>query len=321
MTKPLRHRPSRASSRVAGSRMHPCLRLCVATGLALGLCVGAAEARVREEQLDLPVRVTNAYGKEIDHVIKVTVFHDDTNPRPAPVLVLNHGRSAEAEGRAGLGRVRLTEASRFLVQRGFIVAVPTRVGYGVTGGEDVEYTGPCTRKNYPPGYASAAQQTLAVLEAMRSRPDADPRRAVVMGQSFGGATAVTIAAMNPPGVEAAINFAGGGGGNPKTQPQRPCAPSSLERMFRDYGRTARVPMLWVYTANDMYFGPTYPREWHAAFTAAGGKAEFEQYPEQPEDGHLLFSRHPELWQPRVAAFLDSVGFKAPARPKAAAAAP
>jgi dienelactone hydrolase len=296
-----------------------CLRPGIAMVLALGLGIGSAEARVREEQLDLPVRVTNAYGKEIDHVIKVTVFHDDTNPRPAPVLVLNHGRSSEAEVRAGLGRVRLSEASRFLVQRGFIVAVPTRVGYGVTGGEDVEYTGPCTRKNYPPGYVSAAQQTLAVLEAMRSRPDADPRRAVVMGQSFGGATAVTIASMNPPGVEAAINFAGGGGGNPKTQPQHPCAPSSLERMFRDYGKTARVPMLWVYTANDMYFGPTYPREWHAAFTGAGGKAEFEQFPEQPEDGHLLFSRHPELWQPRVAAFLDSVGFKAPARAKASAA--
>jgi dienelactone hydrolase len=57
---------------------------------------------------------------------------------------------------------------------------------------------------YPPGYAAAAQQTLAVLEAVRQRPDAARDRAVVMGQSFGGATAVTIAGLNPAGVQAAF---------------------------------------------------------------------------------------------------------------------
>jgi dienelactone hydrolase len=271
----------------------------------------STQARLREEQIDVPVKVQDGYGKTIEHTIKVTVFADDANPKPAPVLVLNHGRASDPEDRVKLGRARYTDASRYLVTRGFIVAVPTRIGYGVSGGEDVENTGPCNRKNYPPGYAAAAQQTLAVLEAMRQRPDAAKDRAVVMGQSYGGAAAVTIAALNPPGVQAAINFAGGGGGNPKTQPQRPCGPQLLERMFGNYGKTARIPMLWVYTENDMYFGLTLPREWHQAYVAAGARAQFVQFPPQTEDGHLLFSRHPGLWQPRVAEFLDSVGFPAP----------
>jgi dienelactone hydrolase len=270
-----------------------------------------AHARLHEEQIDLPVKVIDAYGKPIEHTIKVTVFSDDTNPTPAPVLVLNHGRAAEAQDRVKLGRVRYIDASRYLVQRGFIVAVPTRVGYGVSGGEDVEYSGVCERKNYLPGYAAAAQQTVAVLEALRQRPDAAKDRAIVMGQSYGGATSVTVAALNPPGVQGAINFAGGGGGNPKTQPQRPCAPQLLERMFSGYGKTAQVQMLWVYTENDMYFGPKYPRDWHQAYVAAGGKAQFVQFPPQGDDGHLLFSRFPQLWQPKVSEFLDSIGFPAP----------
>lgn len=284
----------------------------LALSAALLALAGVGHARLIETQMDLPVKVLDAYGKQIEQSIKVTVFSDNLNPRPAPVLVLNHGRAAEAQDRVKLGRARYSDASRFFVQRGFIVAVPTRIGYGVSGGEDVEYSGSCSSKNYPPGYAAAAAQTLAVLDAVRQRPDAAKDRAVVVGQSYGGATAVNIAALNPPGVQASINFAGGGGGNPKTQPQRPCAPQLLERMFRSYGKTAQIPMLWIYTENDMYFGPKLPREWFEAYVGAGGKAEFVQFPPHGEDGHSLFTRAPQAWQPRVGEFLDSLGFKAPA---------
>jgi homoserine acetyltransferase len=96
-----------------------------------------------------------------------------------------------------------------------------------------------------------------------------------------------------------------------TQPQKPCGPEKLERLFRDYGKTAKVPMLWVYTENDMYFGPELPRRWHQAFRAAGGQSEFVQFSPQGDDGHLLFYRYPSLWQPKVAAFLQAQGFAPP----------
>lgn len=272
----------------------------------------SAQARLREEQLDVPVRVVDAFGKVVEQSIKVTISRDDQRASPSPVLILNHGRAPDAAGRAQLGRARYSDAAKYFVERGFIVAVPTRIGYGVTGGEDLEDTGACNKKNYPPGYAAAAQQTLAVLAVMRERPDALKDRAVVAGQSFGGATAITVASMNVPGLQAAVNFAGGGGGNPVTQPQNPCAPHLLEKMFQTYGETVRIPTLWIYAENDMYFGPIFPKKWFEAYRAAGGKGEFTQFPEQPENGHLLFSRHPELWQPRVGAFLDSIGFAAPA---------
>ncbi len=284
-------------------------RWMVFLGLLGALLASASAREVRQEQMDVPVTVTDAYGKQFNQSIKVTVWSDSANPRPAPILVLNHGRAAEPEGRAAVGRAQYTAASDFFLRRGFIVAVPTRIGYGVTGGEDLENSGPCDKKNYPPAFAISTQQTLAVMEAMRQRPDAAKDRAVVVGQSFGGATAAAVAALNPPGVQATINFAGGGGGNPKTMPQRPCAPHLLEKMFKDYGRTARIPSLWVYAENDMYFGPQLPRDWFNAYLGAGGNAQLVQFPPQGDDGHSLFTRFPQVWQPKVGEFLDAQGFK------------
>lgn len=280
----------------------------------------SAHARVHEEEFDLPVQVTDGYGKRVSQPIRVTVWTDDANPKPSPVLVLNHGRAPDAEGRQKLGRARFGDAARFFLRRGFVVAVPTRIGYGVSGGEDVENSGPCQRKSYPPVFAVAADQVAATLEAIRQRPDAAQDRAVIAGQSFGGATALATASRNLPGVVAAIDFAGGGGGNPKLQPGRPCAPHLLESTLGGYGKTARVPVLWLYAQNDQYFGPTYPREWFDAFKAAGGTGEFIQFPPQGEDGHMTFGRFPQTWHPPVAAFLERQGFPA-LRPDPVAPAP
>lgn len=290
-------------------RPHACL---AALALAVALVAQPAHARLQEVQLDVPVEVADAYGKRIAQPIRVTIWSDDANPTPAPVLVLGHGRAAYAEKRAGLGRARMSRESAFFVRRGFIVAVPTRIGYGVSGGEDVEDSGACQDKRYAPGYAAAARQTLQVLEAVRTqRPDAAKNRAVVVGQSYGGATAIAVGAAQPAGVQAVINFAGGGGGNPQTQPGRPCGPQRLEQLFAGYGATLRIPSLWLYAQNDLYFGATYPKEWFSAFRAAGGTGEFIQFPPQGEDGHQTFSRAPEVWQPRVAEFLEHNGFPAP----------
>ncbi|MFN9727947.1 alpha/beta hydrolase family protein [Acidovorax sp.] len=280
----------------------------------LATAVGAAQARVVEEQMDVPVPVKNIWGKEVAQTIRVTVWSDDANPRPAPIAIVKHGRAPDAQGRAALGRARYTDASRYLLRRGFVVVVPTRVGYGVSGGEDVEDTGACNNRNFAPAFAAAAQQMLAALHAVRQRPDVAPDRVLVIGQSFGGASTVALAAMNPPGVQAAINFAGGSGGDPKGRPQNPCSPAVLERTYGQYGAQAKVPMLWIYTENDMFFGPQLPRQWHAAFTQAGGKARFVQFPPHGEDGHSLFTRFPEVWQPAVSEFLDANGFAPANRP-------
>jgi dienelactone hydrolase len=196
---------------------------------------------------------------------------------------------------------------------GFMVAVPIRIGYGVTSGEDVEDSGACDRKDYPPVFQAAALQTLAVVNELRKRRDIAKDRGVVLGQSFGGTTAIAVAAIDPPGIQGAINFAGGGGGGPKSHPQRPCGEPKLHRLFAGYGETSRMPTLWLYSENDQYFGPKFPPEWFQGFKASGGHGEFIMFPAVGANGHLLFSRGTDMWQPRVQEFLRSLGFSPLAR--------
>ena len=278
---------------------------CLAAAL---MVAGAAQARVVEEQFTLPVKVEDAYGKHIEQPIVVTVFVDDALPGPKPIIVINHGRSAEPEKRATMGRARFADTSRWFASQGFIVGVPTRIGYGERGGEDVESSGGCLKANYSPGFIAAATQVVATLDVLRERPDALKDRAVVLGQSYGGATTTAVAAMNPPGVVAAINFAGGAGGDPQTHAREPCSQAQLKRVFQRLGAVAKVPMLWLYTENDQYFGASYPRQWNEAYVAAGGQAEFIQFPPHGEDGHQLFVKFPQTWKPVVAEFLRKHGF-------------
>jgi len=131
--------------------------------LLLLALASAGAARTVEESLELPVTATNMYGKTVSQPIKLTVFRDDERPR-APFLVLNHGRPAKAADFEKMGRVRYPDNAKYFVAQGFAVFVPTRLGYGESGGEDMEYTGGCTAKNYPPAFEAAAQQVLKVIE-------------------------------------------------------------------------------------------------------------------------------------------------------------
>lgn len=279
----------------------------ISVALALLAGAGSAAAALLEEQLDLPVSVRTAAGQPVHGAMRVTVFRDDAwaSDRRVPLALIAHGRPPSAQGRVDLGRVRYAGAARYLVQRGYMVAVPTRLGYGVTGGPDLEASGRCDAPRYTPVFDIAAQQILTTLEVLRQRPDVRPDGMLVLGQSFGGGSAVALAALNPPGLAAVVNFSGGSGGDPVKRPGAPCSPAALQATFAQYGRTARVPMLWLYAENDQFWGASLPPQWHQAFTAAGGQAQFQQLPPVGEDGHQLFSKFGKLWQPLVSQFLDA----------------
>jgi len=264
-----------------------------------------------EELVSVPVSLKELYGRPQTRTMYLTLFRPK-GKGPFPLAVISHGRAVSREQRAAPSYQRLESASRFLVRKGFLVIVPTRVGYGATGQDfDPEETSLGKGRDYSQLADAASTQVLAAVDYGRAMADVDPSRIVLVGQSVGGLATVASAARNPPGVVAAINFAGGAGGDPERHPGTPLDPGQLKDLYRDLGKTARVPMLWIYTQNDRYFGPDCSQAWAKAFAAAGGQVDYRLLPAFRANGHELFAEGCDLWMPLVEEYLKQAGFPQP----------
>jgi signal transduction histidine kinase len=120
-----------------------------------------ASAEVVEKVVKLPVSVS-AGGETVSREITLTIVRDDTRKK-SPFMILNHGRAPTAEGRAKFGRAVFRDQTRYFVQQGYAVFLPTRIGYGVTGGPDVESSGACNAKDYAAALAPAVAQVAAAV--------------------------------------------------------------------------------------------------------------------------------------------------------------
>ncbi|MCV2356988.1 prolyl oligopeptidase family serine peptidase [Paucibacter sp. B2R-40] len=303
---------------------------------AFGLFGGTARAEsavdpatlhkdIREAVLRVPVTVQDAYGRDVAGNLLVTTFKPN-GPGPFPLLIISHGRSSDK--RSEYGRQRFESAARFFVRKGFAVAAPLRLGYGELAAlGDPESSQSCDKALYGPALIAAAQQIIAVAQAMAAQPDIDGSRLVLVGQSVGGIATVAAAASRPAGLMAAINFAGGHGGSPTEHRGEPCQSMKLKRLFKHYGELnanananatadAPTPTLWIYTENDMYFAPHHSRAWAEAYRSGGGLVDYRLLPAIGDDGHRLFAAANDVWQPLVDEFLTQQGFTQPGIMKA-----
>jgi dienelactone hydrolase len=198
-----------------------------------------------------------------------------------------------------------TEAVRWFTERGFAVILPLRRGYGASGGAWAEGYGRCDDADFArAGRATAADIAGAIAHARRL-PGIRAEGVVVVGQSAGGWGALALAAENPPGIAAIVNMAGGRGGWAQGVANTNCRPDRLVAGAATYGATARLRTLWIYTANDSFFGPDLAQRLHAAFTGAGAAAHFHALGPFGRDAHALFFSQggSAVWGPVVAPFL------------------
>jgi len=237
-------------------------------------------------------------------------------PGPYPVVMYSHGRDPSAAGRAriglGIGRAQL----QFWRARGVAVVVPLRPGYGASGGRDREApgvhfddAGRCVgHADFAASAEAAAQAISATLAWLRSQSWAEADEVLLVGQSVGGLATVAAAGRAPDGVVGYVNFAGGAGGNGALAPGASCDRAQLEALYADYGRATRVPSLWVYALDDLFWGAEAPRAWHAAFARGGSDTRFVQAPPVADgNGHELSAHAPALWAATVDEFLAKLG--------------
>src|SRR5687768_8277194 len=266
--------------------------------LLLALPWGALAASFEESVIKVPV----VAGLEQAY-IDVTVF----KPRgegPFPVVVLSHGSPRSAADRRAAGRQRLAAQSQRFLDMGFAVLVPTRRGYGESGGRWAEAYGRCDNPDYHAAGLETARDLRAAVEAVRGEPWVDATRIVLAGQSAGGFGSVAAAATRLEGLVAVVNFAGGRGSR---GPDDVCGEGGLVDAMRRYGAGARVPQLWLYSANDRFFNAALAKRMFSAFVDAGGMAELVSAPAVGLDGHAYFATAMDHWSPRVREFLTRVG--------------
>lgn len=266
---------------------------------------------MREDLVRISVTVSDMYGRRETRAMPITIFRPAGEGRH-PLVVFNHGRAVDSK-RATQGRARAEHTARYFVNKGFVVLVPTRVGYWETYGDfDPEASGPCNAKRFAPMSDAAADQVLATVEHAATLPYVDTTRWLVVGQSVGGLTSIATVARQPAGLLGGINFAGGSGGNPDTRPGDPCGAQALGQYWGSLAKPTAPPMLWLYWQNDLYWGENTPRQWHQAWRTGGGQAEFHSLPPISGDGHAGQDRDMDHWLPLVDAFLGRLGFTRPA---------
>ncbi|MBR0726352.1 alpha/beta hydrolase family protein [Bradyrhizobium manausense] len=269
--------------------------------ILLALAGAAARANAAEfytEDLRIPMAEAGPQGLEAFLV-------RPTGTKRYPLALLSHGSPRSFDDRATMSAHKYYGIALEYARRGFAALIVMRRGYGTSPGGRIDSVGGCANAAYLPAAAVAVADLRAAIDAMARRPDVTTSGMIAAGHSAGGLATVALTAQAPAGLVAAISFAGGRGSRDDDDV---CNEDGLVQAFASFGKTSRVPMLWVYAANDSYFGPALARRFYDGFRAGGGNAKFVTAPPYSDDGHYLYSvvARPQ-WTPYLDAFLRERG--------------
>jgi pimeloyl-ACP methyl ester carboxylesterase len=265
---------------------------------------------LNEQIVQIPMIVGGFFGKK-EVQLTATNFHPPGNG-PFSLIVLSHGSNTDPSIRQKIGRFRIIPQIREFLKRDFAVIVPIRRGHGSTGGTWVEsYGSSCNTPSYYEPGMEAAKDLLATINYASKLPYVRPDRILLVGQSAGGFASLATASLNPSGIIGVVNFAGGHGGNPDKHPGVPCAPELLVETIRKFAKTIRIPVLWHYAENDLFFGPEVVRTMFEAFQEAGAKGRLVIQPPFGNNGHALFTSKLgiPIWTPEFDKFLIEFDLK------------
>ena len=281
-----------------------CLGVATVTVVALGSTLAGAQrgantpvstgAQYVEHELRVPVPGSGAAGLDALEVYVNT-------PGKHPLALLTHGTSNSADERKEVTPWAYLQQAVWFAQRGYVSLVIVRRGYGNSGGEMDGTHGGCNNGNFEDtGEAAADDLRNAVTYAQRSMPEVDATHVISSGVSTGGFTQVALTADPPRGLETAISFAGGRGGDGNGHL---CDESGFESALHYFGKHSHTPMLWIYAENDKWFPPPFAKKFEAAFQSGGGKDVFVLAPPDGADGHHLYA-HVAAWPAAVDIFLE-----------------
>ena len=225
---------------------------------------------------------------------------------PHRLAIVAHGSEQDPARRAAMPMPSFPALTEWLVARGFAVLTFQRPGHGATGGRYLEDQGACGNADYVRAGNGAADSIAAALDYMIMQPNILPSGVLIVGNSAGGLGAVALAARNPEGVSGVVAFSAGRGGRDRDRAGQNCSPERLVAAAAEFGRTARIPTLWLYAENDTYFPPELSGRIAAAYGDAGAPSEYVLLPPVGSEGHVLIDAPgpPPPWASDLDRFLS-----------------
>jgi pimeloyl-ACP methyl ester carboxylesterase len=280
---------------------------CVIGLLVLLLSPAAADPAlpglVRQDRM-MPIALAD--GSQVK--LETMILRPD-RPGRFPLVVLVHGTNPAAGQAFRVAAERqsptdLLNPAVAFAQHGYAVASIMRRGFGHSDGPFAEtLSGPCDDRDYLAVARIAAEDVTGALVALRSEPWVEPDQVVLMGHSTGGIAVTAAAADNPAGVVGVLNFEGAHG----SVPGHTCSPDHLVADAGIFGRTARVPALWVYSENDRNATPALGRRMFDAYVASGAPGQLQVLPPFGVDGHAMVPMGPaDFWWVAVESFLNQL---------------
>jgi dienelactone hydrolase len=280
-----------------------CRAGCVVAALAFGGVVGSGPAPAAGAVTGHDILIPASVGGVSMHA-KLFL---PAGSGPFPLAVVNHGSEEDSWGRATMNMPSFPGITDWFLSRGYAVVLPLRPGNGETGGPYLEAQGQCANADFLKAGNGTADSIAAAIAYMVKQPHIRPAGVIVVGNSAGGWGALALASRNPPGVAAVIAFAPGRGGHQYNRPNDNCSPERLVASAAAFGKTARIPSLWLYAANDTYFPPDLSRRLADAYRDAGGKVEYNLLPPVGREGHgLIMADGAATWAPYLEGFLASL---------------
>lgn len=261
--------------------------------ILLAAIVGARSQSYVEREIRIPWVLAGHDGLDA-----LLVYVD--LPGKHPLVVLTHGSPRNAAEHADVNPWQELPQALWFARRGWVALVIVRRGYGTSGGDpDSNHGGHCPRTDYQEVGEYSAEDMRIAIDYARGLTKVDATHVIAAGVSSGGFATVALTDRAPFGLEAAINFAGGRGSQADHDV---CNPGDLVGAYRNFGKTSRIPMLWIYAQNDKFFWPELAHRFDEAFRSKGGQDQFVLAPPDGDDNHHLF-RHVSAWSAIVDDFL------------------
>jgi dienelactone hydrolase len=266
----------------------------------------STKERIVVEHVMLPAQFQRADGAAYTVNLDTIIARPDDN-QVHPLALINHGYDPVNYQHRYIDDFKYQTME--FARRGWVAVAFSRRGYGHSGGDFAEKITGCDEIGVFRGATVPSEDIRAVLHLMAQHNYVDSSKVIAVGHSGGGLAMIALAAKPPPGLLAAINFAGAI--NATFPAAQDCYSDILIKVVTKFGKSTRIPMLWIYAENDFSSPMALGKRMYTAFKKGGGNAEFITEIWYGTDGHNLFFQ-PEsmsIWTPYVDAFLQKNGLQ------------